>query len=240
MKTSNKILFVILGFFLFLIGLTIIRMGSFILYSHPNLVKFIDSPGKPVTNEYKFKDFTNLKFEGIWNVKIQRAESYSISLKAPEKLLKYIRVNAVGEELILKQEFFAAEAPPVVELSIFMPSLKSINVRGTNKIEFLGFRTTQMKIESFGANDIIGKNSFIEALELISFGLVDYELSESSVVNARLDLKGLGDVTLNIAGGKLEGRIGPNIDIEYMGNVSQKTLEVIKKADVKPVKGPGH
>ena len=107
---------------------------------------------------------------------------------------------------------------------------KALRARGGNEIEFSDFEEDAATIEIEGFGDVSCRGGRLEALRLTGGGLLGVDFSECPVVDAELELSGLGEVELKLAGGDIRGEIDRNISLTHEGPFRSKTLRILEPA----------
>lgn len=109
-------------------------------------------------DQFGLKDFEELDIKGVFNLSIHRGDKYSVSLSGSEKERKKYKVDQAGNTLEIDYDSrnrtfwendFNSDDP--FRISITMPSLKKIKVKGAGQIKIEGFDEEQMDISFLGA-----------------------------------------------------------------------------------------
>jgi hypothetical protein len=149
---------------------------------------FVDIPVMPDINDnesnrksedYSYKDFTNIEIVGTFDVEITRADSYSIGITAEDRLFRNLDITKEGDTLRIHHSrhlgWRAWITRPRVRIS--MPVLKNLRLSGASKATASGFNSTEpFKLE------VTGASSFAADLTV-----GDAEIKLSGASNARLN-----------------------------------------------------
>ena len=117
MRKSNTIMLITIIVILFATAITSISIGIFFLNDNPDLIKFGKASSKKHRGEYTFQNFDSLHIAGFWNVDIQQADSYTISLTCPEHMVKYLDINITFFIITLFSLYFIFQIFEVISLN---------------------------------------------------------------------------------------------------------------------------
>jgi hypothetical protein len=103
MKVSNKILWVAIGglFACVVVLLIFIRVSAAPLIERVEPVRAVSGSKQPVSQSYPLKYFSGIKASGKWNMKLQRGETYSVEIEAPEYLLGDLKGSISGSGTVV-------------------------------------------------------------------------------------------------------------------------------------------
>ncbi len=143
--------------------------------------------GNIVTEEKDFADFTYVSVEGIFDVKIDRSDLFSITVSADSNLFDYIAVTKEGQTLRIylnPRHTFTDFTLPVRTLKaiITMPELHGLNLSGASKGTVNGFKSTQ----DFSLNVSGASSLSIKGMEA---GDAAFEVSGASKVSGAMNCK---------------------------------------------------
>ncbi|MCP4131114.1 MAG: hypothetical protein GY754_09050 [bacterium] len=232
MKKSNKILLATLIVVLFVTAITVIDMGIIFFYDNPDYVKFGHGPTNVITKEYPLDNFNSINASGFLKMEIVKADSFSISLKTPEHMMKYIQLDVTGRTLRIKQLFLSGTSSDFLNVTISMPELTGIGSTGGNEITFSDFSTERMSITTKGFSQLTGYRSDITNLDMTGSGIVENDLDSCNVTNANLVLSGMGATKLNMVGGTLKGEASGTNSISYRGSVREQSITISDEAEI--------
>jgi len=203
--------------------------------------------GDVVTREMDFTDFTNVEVGHAFKVEITRADSYSVSITAGEKLFDHIDVVKSGNTLKISLKSHRFHIRPTLEARITMPILNKLRLGGATRGTVAGFSSEEpfdlnlsgasaldidmeagkTRFEISGASRLSGNMKAGDA-EIVLSGASRAELSGSAnnvIVSAwgasKLDLTDftLNDTSVNLKGAS-QARCGEccgNLEIDLSG-----------------------
>ncbi len=214
----------------------------------------ISCPAKPVdpafslNDEYGLKDFNSVDLQGLFNVRIEKGETFAVEIKGSEAQRKRYDIYVNGETLVIDyddhRKFFWKRNlldDDELRINITMPELHSLEVTGAGKLKFRGFDEDEMEIKLMGAVmadgelkarsltvdltgasflDISGSGDFMEADILGASGLRAYGYE---VEHGIIEAHGASTAKVNVTG-TLEIKKGIASSISHRGNP-----EVIKR-----------
>ena len=199
-------------------------------------------------DQYGFKDFNEIDVTGIFDLIIKQGENYSVELDGNDREKKRYKVNLSGETLEIDYEtrnktFWKnnISAEDRVTITIILPNLKKLKVKGAGELKMRDFDERDMEISLLGA--MVGEADIkVQNLSLDFAGPIVFELdgnghflqaeitkmaqlkaSQYEVADAVIEAKEMGRVRVN-ATATLEMDTDVLSSIKYQGNP-----EVIKK-----------
>ena len=199
-------------------------------------------------DQYGFKDFNEIDVTGIFDLIIKQGENYSVELDGNDREKKRYKVNLSGETLEIDYEtrnktFWKnnISAEDRVTITIILPNLKKLKVKGAGELKMRDFDESDMEISLLGA--MVGEADIkVQNLSLDFAGPIVFELdgnghflqaeitkmaqlkaSQYEVADAVIEAKEMGRVRVN-ATATLEMDTDVLSSIKYQGNP-----EVIKK-----------
>lgn len=199
-------------------------------------------------DQYGFKDFNEIDVTGIFDLIIKQGENYSVELDGNDREKKRYKVNLSGETLEIDYEtrnktFWKnnISAEDRVTITIILPNLKKLKVKGAGELKMRDFDESDMEISLLGA--MVGEADIkVQNLSLDFAGPIVFELdgnghflqaeitkmaqlkaSQYEVADAVIEAKEMGRVRVN-ATATLEMDTDVLSSIKYQGNP-----EVIKR-----------
>ncbi len=136
------------------------------------------------TDEFGLKDFNSLDLQGMFNVRVEKGD-FAVEIKGTEAERKRYDVYVSGETLVIDydddRKFFWKKnmLDNEMRITITMPVLRQLDVKGGGKLKFSGFEEDEVDIKLMGA--IMGEG------ELVA-NTLNLELTGASF----LDLSGSG------------------------------------------------
>lgn len=153
----------------------------------------VTGTGEIKTQVLYVDDFVAIDLEGVANVYIVTGKKQSISFTAYENLLKYMKADVVGDELILKlRDNISVNSDEEIRIDITLEELNKATLSGVGNFYLSGPFQDYLEIELNGVGNI-------EAYDL-------------PVYHANVDINGTGNIEIR-AKDLLE------VDIDGLGNV---------------------
>ncbi len=230
MKTSVKLLLGGAVVLLVLTGAMITRLGVYFFYQQSDYVHFTRYDDALIRRVPPLAKFNAVEVEGFWKVKLTKGASHQVVIKAPREVQERMTTRVEDGVLRLNQNVFSLGSSHHPELEITLPSLRRLKIRGGNEVAFAGFQDAQTVLDVRGLNDVKGRACHMDQLRLSGVGGIGVDLSACHIKNAELDLSGLGEIKLNMAGGELKGKVGTEISVEHTGTLKRKSLTVVSSA----------
>jgi hypothetical protein len=232
MRTSNKIILITLTVIFVITAVTIISIGIYFISDNPHLIKIEKGSKNVVSHHYAFEDFDAINASGFFKVKIRQDNGYTITVTAPEYVIKHFAPDVESGTLTMKQMFFTGIPPVYLDVSISMPRLKGIESDVSIEADFYGFAGETMVIDTTGHASIKGLHSHIHDVNISGSGVIEYDLDSCETVNATLAFTGNGSIDLNMAGGTLNGYVDGNIAINYRGSIGEQSIKMLEGAQL--------
>jgi len=235
MKTSNKILWTALGgLFVCVVGFLIfIRVST-----TPMIEKLVSKPVATgskalVSRSHALNYFSGIHASGKWNLKLQRGETYSVEIEAPEYLLEGLIVEKEKDVLRLGLEKGWRLQGGVLKAMVTLPDLKSLHVSGSVTVDMNGFESKRLRIKASGSTRIGGNDNKIYYLTLRGSGSTDFDLMNNPVTFVEIDLSGSSTVSVSMAGGDLKGSISGTGTVVYDGDIRDQEVSISGSGSVK-------
>jgi phage shock protein PspC (stress-responsive transcriptional regulator) len=199
------------------------------------------------TDEFGFQNFNGIDLEGIFDVRIQKGDTYAVEIDAPSGDRRRYDVYQDGETLVIDFEddrsyFWKRNLidEHEIEVNITMPSLVELNVRGAGKVNFRGFDEGEVKIKLTGAVtakgemdarslavdltgasylDLSGEGNFMDADLTGASGLRAYGYE---VKHAIIEARGASSAKVHVTE-RLETRKGMASSISHRGDPDEIT-----------------
>ena len=112
--------------------------------------------GKYVTKDYDLKGFNGIIANGIYDVKLEKSNTWKVSITVPEELEEYMEVKVSNGKLVLTNKQVPAKLSKnfntwTVTANVSMPELVSLSVSGAAKFEShdpfdIGGRTFNLEV----------------------------------------------------------------------------------------------
>jgi len=134
-----------------------------------------------LNDQFGFKDFNELNITGIFNLIIRQGDVYSVEMQGPESEKNRFRVDQSGDQLEIdyrsrnKTFWMNNQDDEPVKITISMPNLSKLKVKGAGKVRLEGFREESMDISLLGAMTC-DANIYANNLQLDLSGPMVFEL----------------------------------------------------------------
>jgi phage shock protein PspC (stress-responsive transcriptional regulator) len=109
-------------------------------------------------DQFGLREFSSVDLSGLFDMRIEQGDVYAVQLDGPEREKKRYDVYRDQETLVIeyrnedkffwKKDLFDADK---VKITITMPELKELNVKGAGKVIFDGFREQDLELQLTGA-----------------------------------------------------------------------------------------
>ncbi|MEL6559792.1 MAG: PspC domain-containing protein [Bacteroidota bacterium] len=138
--------------------------------------------------DYDLKNFTSIEANGLFEIEIQQGNSYSVTIKGPDRSIRKSDIYTSGSSLILdynkgKTWFSRYKKSDKIGAVITVPQLDGIDLSGASKVYLRSFKANNMTIDLSGASYLEGE---LDVTDVV------VDLSGASSVTLRgkaLDLK---------------------------------------------------
>ena len=196
-----------------------------------------------VADDFGLTDFDEIEIRGVFDVSIDRGETYAVELIGSETDKEKYKIYRLGSTLVIDYERISKKFDwdvPVIDeneirINITMPSLKKIEAEGYGKLEFENFESDNIDIDLRGpvnlrgeinTRDLVIKLTGKSEAELSGRATnLDAELEFASklraynleVEDAIVEASGASSAKVNV-NRSLEMEEGLASDIDYRGN----------------------
>ncbi len=165
--------------------------------------------GNLITRKIDSTDFTKLEIGHVFQAKITRSDSFSVSITVDDNLLEYVVVRKSGNTLRIYLEGGYTYIGTTKMVEITMPKIDKLSLSGASWVEVSGFRSSnRLELEASGVSSL--------NIDDMKAGDTDFEISSGSRVSGSIEI---ADGSFNISGASsidLEGYAG-DISIEASG-----------------------
>lgn len=187
--------------------------------------------GQRSTRSYELSGFTQVSASGQWQVTLVRGDQWAVEVTYPAELESGIDVRQEGGALTLRYNLkrswwsdFGSKEELRTSARIVMPALAAVDLRGASSLDLTGFAGERLAINASGAVSIDGRDSRYDALALKISGAGRTDLSGVTTTAARIDVSGVQNITLRMAGGALSGGASGVSRVDYFGTVSSQDV----------------
>jgi hypothetical protein len=196
-----------------------------------------------VADDYGLTDFDEVEIRGIFDVRINRGDTYSVELVGSETDKEKYKIYRLGSTLVIDYERLSKDFDwdvtgideDEIRINITMPSLEKIEAEGYGKLEFDNFQTDNIDIDLRGPvklsgeidtrdlvislkgnseADLSGRATNLDAELQFASKLRAYNLE---VEDAIVEASGASSAKVNV-NKSLEMEEGLASDIDYRGN----------------------
>lgn len=160
--------------------------------------------GNLITQEMDFTDFTKLEIGHVFQARVTRADSFSVSVTVDDNLLEYVTVRKSGKTLSVSLEGGYAYIGTTKIVEITMPGIDKLSLSG-------------------GANGIVSGFSSLERLELEASGASTFYIDDMKAGDTSLEVSGASRVSgdIEIAEGRFDVSGASSLDLEgYARDIS--------------------
>jgi carbon monoxide dehydrogenase subunit G len=181
-------------------------------------------------------DFNEVELHGIGNLTIQQTDSESLTIKAEDNIIPYLKSEAANNRLTLYIENgVSIRATKPINYRLTVKDLRDLKLRGSGTINVENINTNDLKITTTGSGNVSASID-TNTLEVILSGAGDAKMdgkTDSQDVNvsgsgryqaenlqskeAKIDISGSGSATLNVSDA-LDARIAGIGSVEYTGD----------------------
>lgn len=177
---------------------------------------------KSNTQVSSFKDFQHVVIQGTWNAKIIYGSQYQIQVSAVKLDPTLFKVTQNNDTITISNT--KSEYPNRFKVTVVLPKLTSLELRGTDDTEVSGFNVKDLFFSIEGTQSLIGTNNQIENLKLYAAGTTAIDFRNSKTTNVNLQILGTNTTKLNMQGGDLIGQAKGVVSIAYWGTVRTKNV----------------
>lgn len=171
---------------------------------------------------------SKLKISGRWEVLITNDGNEELKVDCRDADKKRVRHTTTGDTLELEfledKSLFSSKSDNTARAKISIKQLNSLELAGESVVCFEGFDGEQLALKCTGAFDLNGENSRFTRLQLEKTGSGRIDLKGSKVTNADVISMGIGDIILNMDGGRLSGRIMGMGNTVLSGMIAENSL----------------
>lgn len=160
--------------------------------------------GNLITQEMDFTDFTKLEIGYVFQARVTKADSFSVSITVDDNLLEYVTVRKSGKTLsvCLKGGYAYIGTTKMVEIT--MPEIDRLSLSG-------------------GASGVVSGFSSLERLELEASGASTFYIDDTKAGDTTFEISGASHVSgdIEIAEGRFSVSGASSIDLEgYARDIS--------------------
>ncbi|MFQ5608058.1 MAG: head GIN domain-containing protein [Candidatus Zixiibacteriota bacterium] len=177
--------------------------------------------GKMAAETRELSGFTRISVNNSTDIDIKIGESFSVELEAEDNLLELIESEVVRDELrITTDDDYNIRSHRGSRMTITMPALAGLEIRGSSDIRALGISSDFLSIEIRGSGDVELTGSAKE-VEIEIKGSGDIDARDLQAKDADIEIRGSGDVRISVEE-RLRASIHGSGDITYYGDPELK------------------
>lgn len=225
MKTSSRLILILVGFFGLVIVISAVFVGAYVRRTVDGSFAVEDGSALNrgrLEKEYDFSGFSSVRLTGVWVAEISRGDSYSVRVSAPAYAFDHLDVGLADNTIAMDMEKYTVTRLSGDEVRIWItcPALESLEAGGAATVTVEGFTGPSLKVDVGGAMSVTGTGNRYDRLSLRSEGAADVNFKESLAVDAHVRMNGAGSVKIGMDGGVLDGEVNGIGSLEYYGEVS--------------------
>lgn len=229
MKTSGKLIFILIGFFAAVIVISAILVRTSInkvVTMTRNGTETSDVDKTRIEKDFDMSGFSSVEMRGVWVADIIQGKEYSVHVSAPAYLFREIDVREMGKTLNMEMDKLTmiGFSNNDIRASITCPSLESITAEGASSITIKNFDSPALTVRIDGAVTMEGSENKIGELALAANGAVNVDFRDSLTENASIRMDGASSVKITMNGGVLDGEINGLGSVEYYGDVRAENI----------------
>ena len=188
----------------------------------------------------ELKDFERIELLGSLDVKYAQADSFSVVVSAPAKVINDVETRVEGNKLVVGMKgsnrllnFGVADASDVT-VYVTSPDFLGIELKGSGDFECERLLDTDnLDITLNGSGDIEFDDIVCDEVNVSLVGSGDVELKHVKTQYARVNLVGSGDVKVAFdSSGAVEAQLTGSGDITLSGNVKSFQQNVRGSGDM--------
>lgn len=171
----------------------------------------VTGSGEIQTQVLYVDDFNAIDLEGVANVYIETGKKQRVSFTAYENLLKYMKAEVVGDELILKiRDNISVNTDEEIRIDITLEALDKVTLSGVGNFYLNGAFQDYLEIELNGVGNIDAYNLPVYHASVDINGTGNIEVRAKDILE--VDIDGLGNVYY-------QGNPEINADINGLGEL---------------------
>lgn len=188
----------------------------------------------------QLKGFERIELLGSLDVKYEQADSFSVVVKAPVKVLKDVETSVEGNKLVVcmkgSNKFINFGVPDADDVTIYVtsPDFLGIELRGSGDFECMQLLDTDnLDISLNGSGDVKFADIICDQVNVSLVGSGDVELNHVKMMQSNVNLVGSGDVKIDFDdSGSVDSNLTGSGDITLSGTVKQYNYNVRGSGDM--------
>lgn len=204
----------------------------------------VTGSGKLVKENYDYSGFTTLEAGHGFNIVIEKASLFSVTITMDDNITEYLDIDQTGETLKITLKGGSAFINTTLEAKITMPEIAGINLSGGAKTEVTGFNSSNdFSVTLSGGSELKGDitsgdigfgisdgskvtlHGSGKNLMARSIGASKLMMEDFPVNDADINIDGGGSATLNISG-KLDTVLTGGSRFLYIGEPEMGEINI--------------
>lgn len=230
------------------IGMTVVLLAT-LACSIP-FVSSIRGSGDIVTVEPNVSGFDSVDIGHAFEVDIIQSQTFSVVVRVDDNIEEFLIINQRGDTLILDLDDDRMYSNLTLEAQISMPELRSLEASGASDVKFSQFVSLDpfdlevsgassadgeidagdVDIKLSGASSVELRGSGVD-LVLDASGASQADLERFPVNDARLDVSGASDVSVNVTG-VLDASASGASNVTYEGDPRLGTIDTSGSSNI--------
>ncbi|MCL2063363.1 MAG: DUF2807 domain-containing protein [Candidatus Cloacimonetes bacterium] len=193
-------------------GLFIIILAVFITACCPaiNDSRTIVGNGAITSQETFHRIFDNIVFDGVGNVNIHFSDEVKVEVHTDRNIHQAVILNVNDNTLHIGQERDVNINFTRLEYDVYLPELRSLNLRGAGSINIDSGNAASLTINLSGVGNVNTANYEVDNVYIILSGAGNARISANNSLNGTLS--GTGDIMFR-------GRPVMNVRVTGLGNI---------------------
>ena len=188
----------------------------------------------------QLKGFERIELLGSLDVKYEQADSFSVVVKAPVKVIKDVETRVEGNKLVVNMKGsnkiinIGVSDGDDVTVYVTSPDFLGIDLRGSGDFECKQLLDTDnLDISLKGSGDIEFDDIICDEVNVSLVGSGDVEVKNVKMLRSNVNLVGSGDIKVKYDdSGKVEANLTGSGDIELTGEVTEYKSNVRGSGDM--------
>ncbi len=204
-------------------------------------LRVVSSKKTTVESVRPLKDFERIEQLGAMDVKYIQADSFSVTVKAPEEdIINEVETRVENQRLIIsmkgndKRINLGIADSDDVTVYVSSPDLIGVELRGSGDFECLRHLDTDiMDIVLKGSGDIEFADIICDRINVSLVGSGDVEIKNVKTLRSMIELIGSGDIDMSFTNsGTVESQLTGSGDITLKGLVKSHQYKVRGSGDI--------
>ena len=196
---------------------------------------------KAITEENRLiKGFERIELLGSLDVKYEQADTFSVVVAAPPKVIDDVETRVEGNKLVVNMKgsnkFLNIGVSDSKDVTVYVtsPDCLGIELRGSGDFECKQLLDTdKLDISLKGSGDIEFYDIICDQINVSLVGSGDVDLKNVKTLRSSIDLVGSGDVKMRFnESGSVESRLTGSGDITLSGTVKSYNYNVRGSGDM--------